>query len=188
MNNNQLLGIIGSALLFFGVFAPILSAPIVGNINYFMNGKGDGTIVLILAVISFVLTLMKKYKGLWITGLGSVAIILITFIILQNRLSSMKSVMKRELAGNPFAGFAEIMTQTIQFQWGWPLLIIGAALLIICAAKEQNYRTEPTANTKFIIRWDAIIYIISGIIIVVVTFCIIIKYVFDISLISLIKQ
>ncbi len=67
----QLLGLIGSVVLFVGVFAPIVSIPIMGNMNYFQNGKGDGTIVLVLAVISLILVLLKKFKGLWLTGLVS---------------------------------------------------------------------------------------------------------------------
>ena len=34
-----------------GVFLPLLSMPIVGSINYFQNGRGDGVIVLVLAAI-----------------------------------------------------------------------------------------------------------------------------------------
>jgi hypothetical protein len=61
MNTKQLLGLIGSIVLFIGVFTPIVSVPIMGNMNYFQNGKGDGTIVLVLAVISLILVLAKKY-------------------------------------------------------------------------------------------------------------------------------
>jgi len=79
----QLLGLIGSAVLFVGVFAPIVSIPIMGNMNYFQNGKGDGVIVLVLALISLILVLLKKFKGLWFTGLGSMAIMTFTFINFQ---------------------------------------------------------------------------------------------------------
>ena len=55
-----MLGLIGSVVLFIGVFAPIVSVPIMGNINYFQNGQGDGMIILVLAVISLILVLMGK--------------------------------------------------------------------------------------------------------------------------------
>ena len=70
MNTKQLLGLIGSIVLFIGVFTPIVSVPIMGNMNYFQNGQVDGTIVLIFAVISLVLVLAKKFKGFWFTGIG----------------------------------------------------------------------------------------------------------------------
>jgi len=130
----QLLGLIGSAVLFVGVFAPIVSIPIMGNMNYFQNGKGDGTFVLILAVISLILVLLKKFKGLWFTGLGSMAIMTFTFINFQMALANTKTQMEMELEGNPFRGIADMAMQSVQLQWGWALLIIGAVLVIASAA------------------------------------------------------
>jgi hypothetical protein len=71
MGRKQKLGIAGSIVLFVGVFTPIVSLPIVGNMNYFRNGQGDRVIVLILALISIVLVLRKQYRWLWVTGLLS---------------------------------------------------------------------------------------------------------------------
>jgi hypothetical protein len=53
---------------------PIWNIPFRGTMNYFQNGKGDGTIVLILAVISLILVLIKRYKALWFTGIGSLVV------------------------------------------------------------------------------------------------------------------
>jgi len=134
----HLLGLIGSAVLFVGVFVPIISIPIAGNINYFQNGKGDGVIVLILAIISFILVLLKKFKGLWFTGLGSMAIMTFTFINFQMALVDTRTQMETELIGNPFRGIADIAMQSVQIQWGWALLIIGAVLLIASAAIKER--------------------------------------------------
>jgi hypothetical protein len=46
MNPRQMLGITGSAILFVGVFAPMVSAPFVGSLNYFQNGANCKTPVL----------------------------------------------------------------------------------------------------------------------------------------------
>jgi hypothetical protein len=129
-----LLGLIGSIALCIGVFAPLVSMPIVGAQNYFANGQGDGTMVLGLAIISLLLVFTKRYRGLWLTGLGSLAMILFTFISFQNVVSDMKSEMRADLEGNPFAGMAEAMIGTVQIQWGWAVLIVGAVLLIASAA------------------------------------------------------
>jgi len=133
----QLLGLLGSAILFVGVFAPIVSIPIMGNMNYFQNGKGDGVIVLVLAVISLILVLLKKFKGLWFTGLGSMAIMTFTFINFQMALSNTRTQMETELTGNPFRGIADMAMQSVQIQWGWALLIIGVVLLIASAAIKE---------------------------------------------------
>jgi len=138
MNTKQLLGLIGSMILFVGVFTPIVSIPFIGNLNYFQNGKGDGTIVLILAVASLVLVLTKNYKWLWFTGIGSLGVLLFTFINFQLKMSEVKTDMESQLAGNPFRGFADVAMQSVQLQWGWALLIVGAALVIASAALRED--------------------------------------------------
>jgi len=138
MNKKQLFGIIGSVILFFGVFAPIVSVPVLGNLNYFQNGKGDGLIILILSVLSLILVLAKKYKGLWFTGGLIIAVMAFTFVNLQIKISDMKMQMENDLAGNPFHGFASMLIQSVQIQWGWALLIVGAVLLIVSAAMKDE--------------------------------------------------
>ena len=139
MKQKQLLGLIGSIVLFIGVFAPIVSVPIMGNMNYFQNGKGDGTIVIILAIASLILVLAKQYRGLWLTGLGSLSVMAFTFINFQTKISEVKSQMETDLAGNPFRGLADMAMQSVQLQWGWALLVVGAALVIASASiKEES--------------------------------------------------
>jgi len=146
LNTKQLLGLMGSIVLFVGVFAPIVSVPIVGNINYFNNGKGDGTIVLFLAAVSLILVFAKKYKGLWFTGLGSFGLMLFSFVNLLSRISEAKAKMESELAGNPFRGLADIAMQSLQVQWGWALLVVGAALIIASAAVKAESPYPPHSS------------------------------------------
>lgn len=129
---------IGSILLFIGVFTPIISLPIVGSVNYFQNGKGDGVIVLIFSIVSIILTVIKKYRGLLLAGVGSLAMMLFTFVNFQIRLSEMKDEMETKLAGNPFRGIADVAMQSIQIEWGWAVLIIGAVFLIVAGVISDN--------------------------------------------------
>jgi hypothetical protein len=138
MVKKQVLGLIGSIILFLGVFMPIISVPIIGNINYFQNGKGDGTIIIILAAVSLILVLSKKYKGLWFTGFGSLAVLVFTFINFQTRMSRARFELQLELADNPFASLEELALQSVQLQWGWAVLIVGAALLIAAVAIKEE--------------------------------------------------
>lgn len=134
MNSKQLIGLMGSIVLFIGVFAPIVSIPIMGNLNYFQNGKGYGTIILVLAAISLVLVLAKKYKGLWFTGIGSLGVMIYTLVNFYLEMSQLKAYTESELADNPFSGLADMAIGSIQLQWGWALLVVGAVLVIISAA------------------------------------------------------
>ena len=142
MESKQLIGLIGSIVLFVGVFTPIVSVPIMGNFNYFQNGKGDGVYVLILAVISLILVLIKKYKGLWITGLGSFGIIAYTFIKLQIKLSEAKADIHSEFAEKSSRNLANSLVQSVQLQGGWALLIVGVALVIASAAMKDEIQTD----------------------------------------------
>jgi hypothetical protein len=137
-NTKQIIGILGSVILFIGVFMPIISLPVVGNLNYFQNGKGDGTIVIALAIGSLILVLARQYRGLWLTGFGSLGIMLFTYINFQTKMAQIKSDMESELAGNPFRGLADVAVQSIQLQYGWAVMIVGAAMLIIAAAMKNN--------------------------------------------------
>jgi hypothetical protein len=71
---------------------------------------------------------------LWLTGGGSAGLLLFTFINFQLTMSQMKSEMKSGLAGNPFRGLAELAVHSVQLQWGWILLVVGASMVIASAA------------------------------------------------------
>jgi Ca2+/Na+ antiporter len=138
MTNRQLLGILGSAILFIGVFMPIVKLPVVGEMNYFHNGRGDGVIVLALAVTSFVLVLIRWYRQIWITSLGSAAVLAFTFFNFQSKMSQATRQMETELKDNPFRGLADLGVQSVQLQWGWAVLVIGIVLLIAVAAMKDT--------------------------------------------------
>lgn len=129
ITTRQILGLSGSLILFFGVFTPIISLPIVGSVNYFQNGRGDGVFILLLAILSVFFTLTKRYRLLLFTGIGSFVILVFTFVTFQLRMSEMQSQMKQGMANNPFAGLGDAMFSTIQIQWGWAVLLIGAVIV-----------------------------------------------------------
>jgi hypothetical protein len=125
-------------VLFLGVFAPIVNLPFIGNQNYFQNGQGDGAFILLLALTSLALVFTKLYRGLWITALLSLAILIFTFVNLQTRISDVKEQIERDLANNPFRGIAQMALQSVQIEWGWAVLIVGVALLIASAAIKSS--------------------------------------------------
>lgn len=141
MENRQLFGILGSLILFVGVFAPIVSVPIMGNLNYFQNGKGDGSLILVLAIISFVLTLTRNYRGLWFTSGGALLVMLITFVNFHSKMDELKTELGGGTGNGLFRGFADMAVQSIQLQWGWALLVVGLALLVAAAAMGEATAT-----------------------------------------------
>ena len=128
------LGIGGAILLFIGVFLPIVQVPFLGSVNYFQNGKGDGVILIVLAVISVFIVAGKEFKYLWITGGASLATLGYTLFNFNSRMSVAHSQMQRDLANNPYADVGSAFLNMVQFQWGWAVLVIGAAALLASAA------------------------------------------------------
>ncbi|RJO66737.1 MAG: hypothetical protein C4523_11630 [Myxococcales bacterium] len=137
MNNQKLIGIVGAGLLFCGIFAPIISIPIVGNVNYIGNGRGEGVYILPLAVATLVLVLLEKYKWLWVTGISSLGIMMYTFVKLQAALHETAPDTTKALEGNPFKEIAENLAsaaaQTVQIQWGWAVLFAGVGCILASA-------------------------------------------------------
>jgi len=129
----RILGLIGSGVLFVGVFMPIVSLPVLGKLNYFNNGKGVGVILIIMAVASLILIAVKQHRLLWVTGLGSLALLVYTYIVLQKFIKEVTESVGQELSGNPFAELVTVAFQSVQLQWGWAIMVVGAVLLLAAA-------------------------------------------------------
>ncbi len=153
LSNIQGLALVGCALLLLGVFLPLMSVPVVGNLNYIGNGQGDGIIVLVLVAISALLTLARWHGSFWFTDLGTLALMAFTFTTLQVRLSEARSALKQLSTGNPFAGLEAIALQSVQLQWGWAVLLIGAILLVAGAIAAEVQRRPQ--RRRFIVMMGA---------------------------------
>jgi hypothetical protein len=128
--NRQVVGFIGAAALGLGVFMPLVSMPIVGTINYFNNGRGDGIIVLVLALVAALLVGIKRYGWLWIVALASLGLIGYSYMNVSASITLMK--VQLELEKNPFAGLVNV-----QMQWGWGVLLLGVILLCVAAGMRE---------------------------------------------------
>ena len=152
MERKQSLAIAGCVSLFLGAFAPIVSLPVVGNLNYFQNGKGDGSLILVFVAVSLISALAKNYQWMRLMGIASLGLEFYTFFTFLNRMDELKSKLSQDLNGNPFKGLADIVMQSAQLQWGWVFLFLGSGLLIYASSigsKPQKTATlEIDSNLK----------------------------------------
>lgn len=102
-------GLLGSALLAFGTFAPAINAPIVGGINLIGAGNRDGILLIILAGLSVLFALTARN---WLIFTAILAALFIGFKIVG-------------LAGIVSDGDS----QFIELGWGWIPMILGTLLL-----------------------------------------------------------
>ncbi len=139
ITRQQGLGIVASLLLLSGVFGPLLSVPLLGDLNLFelrnLSGLLDYSLTGIaygisgLALASLVLTFMNYCRGLLITGLFSSATLVLIFFQLNE--------INTNLHENASAGLIMTMTgATVDYsnlKYGSVLLIAGTLLLIIAS-------------------------------------------------------
>ncbi len=148
MEWRRTLALIGALEVFVGVFAPIVSLPLLGSANFFGNGQnGSGVILLMLAVGSAVLVFFEKYRALWLTGLGALSVVTIKLVTFLTDMSRTAATLNAQLANTPLQGFGTAVAQSIQLEWGWGLLFTGGALLVVAAAwsgSDENREVAPT--------------------------------------------
>lgn len=147
---NQNLAHVGAALLIVGLFTPIVSMPIVGNVSLFNNGSNISAMVLLLLAVGAAVLAAKGLEQdvLW-PGSGASAILIYAFGRLQYGLSEMRESVTKELAGNPFAGIAQAAVGTVQVQWGWLVLATGAGLLVYSGlvARRESAESKVRSST-----------------------------------------
>jgi len=129
----MIFGLMGAFIMIVGIFAPIVSVPIVGEINYFNHGKGDGMIVALIGVISIVLVLTKQYVWLALSGLSSLAVLGYTAMTIQNHLGSLRIEITTSSTNEAFQGLANSLIAQVTFEWGFALLIVASIMVLISA-------------------------------------------------------
>lgn len=139
----QTLAVTAGILLVLGTFTPIISFPFVGDVDFFREGYGDGYILLAMAGLSVALAVTGRWKQVLVPGLGSLAVVLWTFLGVQDTISQARSGAQATLAGNPHEGLAASVMQSIQWEWGWLLLFAGSGLLVYSAARRDEFEAAP---------------------------------------------
>ena len=126
-NINFILTAIAAFVIVVGAFLPVVKVPIIGSMNYFRNGQGDGVFVIILALIAVLLILNGKRL------LNLVPAVLITIILSYFLYNIRHSVaeMKQVADDNIFAGLAAAMADTVQIRFGWFLMLFGNVILYV---------------------------------------------------------
>jgi amino acid transporter len=132
-DRKHIFGLTGSILLFTGAFLPAFNYEInyeIYTLSYF--NIGDGIVILILAAVSFLLTLLGKFKALWITAIFSLAMMALNLTIF-----AVRTYMARNSPKNN-SDWLELEPLFGHLDWGWAVMFIGVALLFAAAIRNKN--------------------------------------------------
>jgi hypothetical protein len=142
LNSRQMIGIVGSVILFVGVFAPIIGIPNLGSSNYFQAGMCNGIAIFLLAIASAILSIKGFFKGLWFTGLASFGILVITLFNIRSGMAEYEEFIRTNKAARELNQMLNQAmgadTGQLQFQWGWVVLVAGAATILVAAALKEK--------------------------------------------------
>ena len=131
-----------------GTFMPIVSLPLVGGINYFAGGRGDGTIVLALSAAVAVAVIFGYRRMAAVMGGAALIVMITTVLKLLEALSQIHGEATKLARDNPFGGLAVAVAHSIGLEWGWMPLIGGAIVIAgagLMAPSNPNGVVERTA-------------------------------------------
>lgn len=137
-SQRQMVAIAGAMVLAVGVFMPLISGPMGMSVNYFSNGNGNGVFILGMAACTVALAVARRYALLWATGGLAAAVTAYSFWRIRSGITAAKEAITNGLEGNPFRGLADMAADSIQMQWGWAVLGIGALLVLVSAGMEKG--------------------------------------------------
>lgn len=135
MRTEQVIGLVGATIIAIGAFAPIMRMPIMGGVSL-MQGEG-GYILLAAAVLSLLGALSNRLKPLWLTGTVALGVVLRVVYDLHTTKAEMTASVEEE-GDNPFASLASLAVQSVQLDWGCPVLFVGACLLLVAAGWKRE--------------------------------------------------
>jgi len=142
-DNSKVIAFVGAGLLAIGAFLPLVRVPKMGTISYIGNGSGDGIVILVLAAAAAGLAMAGRTKHVIWPGLASLALIAFTYFRLQSRLGEARAKLRAEVGDNPFGGLADVATSSIQMEYGWAVLVIGALTMVAAGAMAWRRRSGP---------------------------------------------
>lgn len=127
-------GVLGAALVLIGVFLPFAHLPIVGDVNYFLNGHGDGVWLLIVAVIAAGLVFTRAYVGTALCGIATIGLLAHFYYRIESLKQEMLSRADSTDAGM-FSGLVSNLSHAIAdnvyIEWGFAVVVVGGLLLVL---------------------------------------------------------
>lgn len=132
---------LGAALLFSGLFSPIFTSPVTGQIDYFHYNETEATVILVLSALSLTLSLIRRFMLMTLVGIGICATLALALIKFQLFVSGTATRWMGKFADSEHEAINRLTQESFALDWGWGLLISGVVLLL-AAGRLRGYSTR----------------------------------------------
>lgn len=139
----RIVGLVGTALVIFGLFLPAATVPMLGNITLYFGGQGDGMFILFVAVPALIFFTLNWYRIGTALGMVTAAMVFLKMVVLTDQIEELA----RKVTLNSPATLKETIEQAaitnVGLSFAWFILIPGA-LMMALAAFVPDRKPEPT--------------------------------------------
>jgi hypothetical protein len=145
----QYLPVAGAATLLMGSFLPVYSLPLLGSITWIGNGATFGGATVPLAVITAVLSALRKHRLVWVTGWLHLTLLVLGLAGFYWKKGQLWAAALHQSSTDVLnlSGLEAAYYDAIQLAWGWCVLLLGAGLVIygavMAARDEAAQQTQP---------------------------------------------
>lgn len=129
----------GALLLAAGCFAPIVALPGGDAATLIAAGSIPARLILVAALSSVALLLVRRRRALLVPGVFAGLMVVIEFLAYRDRLAV--------VAGTGSSASAVLSSFTSE--WGWALLVVGVALLLLAGlfpGRPRSARAAPVSS------------------------------------------
>ena len=155
LSTDQILGLIGVALLVLGLFTPAFSAPIVGDMSFIrffghldVSNASEREIVTVISLFLIVVTTglslfytLRREPGMITSGVLTLGAICFAAAVVYDNLKHVQEQMgENNKIGQAIMG-------AIHWQWGWAVLIIGASLVVVGGKMKEKTASQHVAKS-----------------------------------------
>jgi len=135
--NGRAMVLTAAGLLVIGFFVPLAHLPIGGTMTYAANGRGDGTVILLLALVAGWLAVRGRMRPqLWI-GLACAGVFAFTMLRFLGRAAETRARITHGLGG-AFDGMAGKAAEPMVPQWGSAVVLLAIALILIAGWRARR--------------------------------------------------
>lgn len=147
-NLKTMLAAAGALGVLAGLYAPLVRIPLGGDQNLFSiyRLQHDPSVIwvalicVVLAAAALGAAALGRYRWLWVTGFFGLSAWIVGYLRWRDALAESAAHMQAQLAGNPFAWFAQGMFDQVQLDWGAYAMLTGAALMLAAAIAHELHR------------------------------------------------